>query len=35
MKSPSDVAFSAFQRTALHTASLLVPSSERIACRTE
>ena len=35
MKSPSDVAFSAFQRTALHTASLLVPSSERIAWRTE
>ena len=29
MKSPSDVAFSAFHRTALHTASLLVPSAER------
>ena len=29
MKSPSDVAFSAIQRTALHTASLLVPAAER------
>ncbi|WP_109488716.1 ABC transporter permease [Occallatibacter savannae] len=29
MKSPSDVAFSALQRTALHTASLLVPAAER------
>src|SRR3954454_19553840 len=29
MKSPSDVAFFAIQRTALHSASLLVPSPER------
>ena len=29
MKTPSDVAFSALQRTALHTASLLVPGAER------
>lgn len=29
MKSPSDVAFSALQRTMLHTASLLVPSTDR------
>jgi hypothetical protein len=29
MKSPSDVAFSALQQTALHTAALLVPSAER------
>ena len=29
MKSPSDVAFSALQRTALHIASLLVPAAER------
>jgi hypothetical protein len=29
MKSPSDLAFSALQRTALHTAALLVPSTER------
>jgi len=35
MKSPSDVAFSALQRTALHTASLLVPSSERVGWSTE
>jgi len=35
MKSPSDVAFCAIQRTALQTASLLVPSAERAEWRNE